>query len=84
MTTRTILIIWIRGAGCLPDGAVLQSWGGSDTPADSGLGESWFFGAMDPYTDFIGLMPPVRRLDRSSATVSASTPGLTAPRSSSA
>jgi hypothetical protein len=40
-----------------PDGSFIQSWGGSDTPADSGLGETRFSGAMDPYTDFIGLMP---------------------------
>jgi hypothetical protein len=40
-----------------PDGSFIQSWGGSDTPADSGIGETWFSGAMDPYTDFIGFFP---------------------------
>lgn len=41
-----------------PDGSFIQSWGGSATPADSGLGESEFSGAMDPYTDFIGFFGP--------------------------
>lgn len=40
-----------------PDGSFIQSWGGSDTAADTGLAETWFSGSMDRYTDFIGLMP---------------------------
>jgi hypothetical protein len=39
------------------DGSFIQSWGGSTDASDSGLGETWFSGAMNPYTDFIGLMP---------------------------
>ena len=39
-----------------PDGSFIQSWGGTG-PADSGLGESWFSGEMDPYSSFIHLMP---------------------------
>lgn len=35
----------------LPDGSFVQSWGGSTTPADSGLEVTLFSGAMDPYTD---------------------------------
>jgi hypothetical protein len=40
------------------DGSFIQSGGGSDSLPDSGLSETWFSGAMDPYTSFIGLMPP--------------------------
>jgi len=40
-----------------PDGSFIQSWGGSTTPADSGLAVTWFSGAMDAYTDFVPLMP---------------------------
>lgn len=39
-----------------PDGSFIQSWGGSDTPADSGLGLTWFSGAMDAQTDFIPVL----------------------------
>jgi len=42
----------------LPDGSFIQSWGGSYTPADSGLGLSWMSGAMDINTEFIGFMAP--------------------------
>jgi len=42
----------------LPNGGFIQSWGGSTTAADSGLAVTEFYGTMDPYTDFIGLMPP--------------------------
>jgi hypothetical protein len=40
-----------------PDGSFIQSWGGSSTPADSGLGVTWFSGAMDPDSDFVPPMP---------------------------
>jgi hypothetical protein len=39
------------------NGSFIQSWGGSDTPADTGLGLSWFAGSMDDQTEFIHLMP---------------------------
>jgi hypothetical protein len=42
----------------LPDGSFIQSWGGSDTPEDTGLALSWMAASMDINTDFIGLMPP--------------------------
>lgn len=57
-----------------PDGSFIQSWGGSMTAADSGLGETWFSGAMDPYTDFIGLMPAGTPLPGSSTTTTTTTP----------
>ena len=41
-----------------PEGSFIQSWGGSTTPADSGLAVSWMSGAMDMNTDFIGFFPP--------------------------
>jgi hypothetical protein len=39
------------------DGSFIQSWGGSSTPADSGLSLTWFSSSMDAYTEFIHLMP---------------------------
>jgi hypothetical protein len=44
-----------------PDGSFIESWGGSDTPADTGLFLSWFAGSMDAQTEFIHLMPPGSR-----------------------
>ena len=51
---------WYMGyvEAVLPNGSFIQSWGGSTTPADTGIELTEFSGAMDPYTDFIGLMPP--------------------------
>jgi hypothetical protein len=40
-----------------PDGSFIQSWGGSLTPADSGLALTWMSGEMDANADFIHLMP---------------------------
>ncbi len=42
----------------LPDGSFIQSWGGSDTPEDTGLALSWMAASMDTNTEFIGFMPP--------------------------
>ncbi len=44
-----------------PNGSFFQSWGGSDTPADTGLALTWFAGSMDPQTEFIHLLPPGSR-----------------------
>jgi hypothetical protein len=60
-----------------PDGSFLQSWGGSDTPADSGLALTLFSGAMDPDTDFIGLRPRGTPLPGTSRTPSGKSPQLT-------
>jgi hypothetical protein len=65
-------LIWESGDRCGPsegyylgyvqevlaDGSFIQSWGGSDTPEDSGLAVSWISAATDPNADFIGFMPP--------------------------
>jgi hypothetical protein len=59
-----------------PDGSFIQSWGGSATTADSGLSETWFSGAMDASTDFIGLMPAGTPLPAASTTT---TTGTTTP-----
>lgn len=40
-----------------PDGSFIQSWGGSDTPADSGLELTLFSGAMNQDTDFVPVLP---------------------------
>jgi hypothetical protein len=40
-----------------PDGSFTQSWGGSDTPSDSGLELTLFAGAMDQDTDFVPVLP---------------------------
>jgi hypothetical protein len=47
-----------------PDGSFVQSWGGSDTPADTGLGVTWFSGSMDQHAVFIHLMHPGARRPR--------------------
>lgn len=44
-----------------PDGSFVQSWGGSDTPADTGLGAAWFSGSMDQHAVFIHLIHPGTR-----------------------
>lgn len=56
-----------------PDGSFVQSWGGSTTAADSGLSETWFSGSMNPYTDFIGLMPAGTPLPGASTTTTTGT-----------
>jgi hypothetical protein len=40
-----------------PDGSFIQSWGGSDTPADSGIELTLFSGAMNQDTDFVPVLP---------------------------
>jgi len=40
-----------------PDGSFIQSWGGSATPADTGLALTWMSASMDMGADFIGFFP---------------------------
>lgn len=51
---------WYLGAveEVLPDGSFIQSWGGSDTPEDTGLALTWMSGSMDMGADFIGFFSP--------------------------
>jgi hypothetical protein len=63
-----------------PDGSFIQSWGGSATTADSGLSETWFSGAMDAFTDFIGLMPAGTPLPGAGTTTTTTTTSTTTSR----
>ena len=60
-----------------PDGSFIQSWGGSDTPADSGLAVTYFSGAMDRYTEFVHLFPAGEQ-PKSGFTPTTTPPQLTA------